>query len=253
MSWIDSHVHLTHFDSVDEIDKVLTESIKKGGTYFFQGGIDPADWQKQSEIQIRFPSQVGTSFGLHPWYVDTESKEILNKAYERLQVLAPDSLAVGECGLDYSQRTDPDHYPKQQKYFEMQLSLAQALSKPLVLHVVRAHTEALRTLKSHSSKPLTGLVHSFSGNLETANQYIELGLLISVGPGLLAREGFFALKKMIGKIDLKHVVLETDAPDQLKSPGLIPAVAQAISEHRKESAEEILSITSQNFRRVFKC
>ncbi|MCM0605131.1 MAG: TatD family hydrolase [Xanthomonadaceae bacterium] len=257
MSWIDSHVHLTHFDSDDEIDKVLTESIEKGGKYFFQGGIDPDDWQKQTEIKMRYPNTVGMSFGLHPWFVDLQTNEICELAFSKLKKIIHEADALGECGLDYSRKTDHSHQSRQVEYFRKQLDLAQESTKPLVLHIVSAHHQTLEMLKNRTQKHYRGLIHSFSGNLEIANQYIDLGFLISVGPGVIARDGFFALKKMIGKVDLNHIVLETDAPDQLKKPTQILEVAQAISELKAESTgetqDEILQVTEANFRRVFQC
>ena len=252
MSWIDSHLHLSHYNSDADIDKVLTHSIESGGIFFFQGGIDPFDWSRQLEIQTRFPKNIGTSFGLHPWWVDSEESSILDPAFEKLALLAPKALGLGELGLDFGKKTNPEHFEKQAHYFKKQIELALTLKKPLVLHVVNTHGRTLEILKSYSKK-YTGIVHSYSGNMEIANQYINLGLTLSIGPGLLDQDGFFALKKMVGKVDLKHIVLETDAPDRLPGPAQIPMIARAISELResKESPSEILEITTENFRKVF--
>lgn len=250
-NWIDAHVHLSHFKDKAALDKILTESRKLGAVYFFQAGVDPTDWLKQKEIHDQNPDDVGVSFGLHPWWIASHSDQECSDSLEILKKEIGTAQALGELGLDHGVKMNAESFPRQLRFFREQLTIAKNHQKPLILHVVKAHDEALAELRL--TPPVQGgLVHSFSGNLQIANQYIELGLLISVGPGLL-KQGFESLKKMIRKVELTNLVLETDCPDQLPEPKSILEVAKAVSDLRGDvGADDVLKITTENFRRQFK-
>lgn len=251
-NWIDAHLHLTHCGSDEDIDTVLAHAQSLGGVFFMQGGTDPEDWMKQERIRSRHPQKIGTSFGLHPWWVDVQTTQSIDTAFEILKKHLLRAHALGELGLDFGKRTNRANDPKQIEAFKRQLLLGIQVDKPLVLHVVKAHDQALKILSESSLSSYRGIVHSYSHSLNIAKKYTDLGLLISVGPGIL-KEGFESLKKMIRSVDLRFITLETDAPDQLENPADVIQVAQAISEIRggNPSAEEVLKIAAENFRRQF--
>ncbi|KAI5474188.1 TatD DNase family protein [Pseudohyphozyma bogoriensis] len=87
-------------------------------------------------------------------------------------------VAVGECGLDFD-RLEWCSKEVQMKYFPPQLELASRFDLPLFLHSRAAHKELVEILRAHP-KPLRGVVHSHTGSLEEALEYIEMGFYVGI-------------------------------------------------------------------------
>jgi TatD DNase family protein len=140
--------------------------------------------------------------------------------------------------------------------FVVQLQYANRIKKPVVLHVVRAHDEALRLLKLSPPKH-SGMIHSFSANWSVAKRYLEMGLLISVGTSVL--QGSASLNEVIQKIPTDQLLVETDAPDQkpkdedgtLNSPTNLTRVIEAVAALRDSPPARIATWTAENASRLF--
>jgi TatD DNase family protein len=237
---------------------VIARARALGVTRFVMGGIEPTEWVKQREIEAQFPGQIFTAFGLHPWWVDQAFRdgapERVTHALDELTKTLQSGYrpqAIGETGLDLGPRVDPASLPLQITAFRAQLALARKQGLPLVLHIVRAHEQALEILAEHGE--LRGLVHSFSGNSTVAERYRRLGLLISVGAGV-TRNGFESLKKAVVRLPAESLVIESDSPDQLPEPASVWEVARAVAAlmGRPESAaQQILEQSRINLERDF--
>jgi TatD DNase family protein len=139
--------------------------------------------------------------------------------------------------------------------------LLQTVSKPLVLHIVRAHGQAISILQPFRAFLRGGIVHSFSGNRENAKRYLDLGLSLSISGGI-ARRGFESLKKAVAYIPNDRLLVETDSPDQsiagvdareLNEPTALLEIARVLAGFRgAQSAEEILKASTLNAERIFK-
>lgn len=270
VTYIDAHCHLADPRFGDGLGKVLERSRAAGIGAWVQGGVDPEDWDRQLAIQKKYPDQIYTAFGLHPWWVAKASREEFEQALGQLADRFKQADGLGELGLDYGPRLGPSEKQKQwqRECFERQLELLQATPKPLILHIVRAHEDALKILqKSASCLPSKtgrfereGLVHSFSGPHEIARKYLDLGLSLSISGGI-ARKGFETLKRAVSYIPLDRLLVETDSPDQpltepqLNEPTALIEIARAIavlrSQHGGESAERILEQSARNITRIF--
>jgi TatD DNase family protein len=269
--YIDAHCHLADPRFAEKLDEVLARSREAGIGAWVQGGVDPADWDRQLEIQKRNPGQIYTSFGLHPWWVARAAREQFDRALAQLAVRLKEADGLGELGLDYGPKLEAlgssDH-AWQMEAFERQLELLSATPKPLVLHIVRAHEDALKILSQHAKAGVFssgGLVHSFSGPREIAQKYLDLGLSLSISGGI-ARKGFETLKRAVSYIPLDRLLVETDSPDQpldgapeLNEPTSLIKIARAIADLRSklrtkvggESAERILEQSARNITRIF--
>jgi TatD DNase family protein len=155
---------------------------------------------------------------------------------------------LGELGLDYLPRYAITK-KKQLIYFQKQLHLNKTLKKPLVLHIVHAHSDALDILKSNQFEE--GIIHSFSEGKEVLKEYLNLGFLISVGPAVM-REGFRKLKEAVSYIPIDRLVLETDCPDSKSSePGVLIDIARKVGELRKNENEfTLLSQSAKNLQNL---
>ena len=91
--------------------------------------------------------------------------------------------------------------------FEKQLKLAEEKNMPVIIHSRDATEDTLNILKKYNVK---GIIHSFSGSLEIANEYIKMGYLLGIN-GVVTFKNC-NLKDVLEKIDISNIVLETDSP-----------------------------------------
>lgn len=252
--FIDAHCHLADARLDPVRDSLLTRAADCGITHFLQGGVDPADWARQRRLNH---SGVWRAFGLHPWFVAENTEQTCTDAFDHLRDQLADAVALGELGLDYGPRCETASRARQGHFFRAQLELAHTTGKPLVLHVVRAHGEALQLLRTVAPR-WRGLVHAFSGSREVAADYIRLGLCVSLGPALL-RPGFRKVKEAVSHIPRDHLVVESDAPDgppleegrAFNEPTVILRVAEVIAASHGVTAAEVLTGSRDNLLRAF--
>ena len=161
-------------------------------------------------------------------------------------------VGIGEIGLDY-------HYydtkkEKQIELFEKQLELAVKYDMPVVIHSRDATKDTINTLKKYNVK---GIIHAFSGSLETAEIYIKMGFLLGIGGVITFKNS--KLYEVVKKIGVENIVLETDSPyltphpfrGKQNSSKYIPVIAQKIAEVTNNSIEKVGEITTQNASSLF--
>lgn len=122
-----------------------------------------------------------------------------------------EAIAIGEIGLDYhGDFKNEDDYKRQKEWFIAELSLARKLDLPIVIHSRDACKDTLDIVKTFA-KGLTGIVHCFSYEKETALEYVRLGFCIGVG-GVVTFKNGRKLVEVVDAIPIENIVTETDAP-----------------------------------------
>jgi TatD DNase family protein len=170
-------------------------------------------------------------------------------------------VAIGEFGLDYYYRPKGKakleaFKAKQKDVFFKQLELAEETNLPVILHCRVAHEDMLAMLR----KNLRGVVHCFTGTVEQAQKFMDLGLYIGFN-GLIFKD-VPALPKpeeVISSIPLNRIVLETDSPYltppmagvERNEPVFVKYVAEEIARIKKISVKEVADITTKNARALF--
>jgi TatD DNase family protein len=169
-----------------------------------------------------------------------------------------DCVAIGEIGLDYflDELKAPELKQKQQDFFRAQLQLAQRYGKPVILHVRKAHQDAIHILHEMKFRE-GGIVHAYSGGIEEARHYAKLGFRLGIG-GPLTYDQSKRLRTVVSDMPLEALVLETDAPDMIplphrqqgagrsrNSPEFLPSVARAMAELKQLPLAEIMAMTRQ--------
>lgn len=163
-------------------------------------------------------------------------------------------VAIGEIGLDYhwmssSKKTQKD-------FFIAQIKLADEMNKPVIVHDREAHGDTLDILKAYKPE---GVVHCFSGSKEMAREVIKLGMYIGLN-GVVTFNNARKSLEVVKEIPLDRLVLETDCPYLAPVPhrgkrndsSLIPHVAEKIAEVLDMDAQELLNITNENAKRLYK-
>lgn len=261
MNFVDSHAHWSDLRiTADLFDQMMSHCEFHHIKFIMQGGVDPGDWERQVELKMQFPDRIGLCFGLHPYFIARSSQEECEQAMDQLAQKISQSMALGETGLDLRSQFVTNEFDRvrQINFFEQQIELAKAVSKPLVLHIVRAHEDAQKILTLWDLPTKPGYIHAFNSNRDNAKRYIDLGFLLSVG-GALTHPKNRDLRTAIVDIPLESLLIESDSPDQaphdwkgLNQSWSIWRVAEEVSQLRQDvSAEEVLKISTDNFNRLF--
>lgn len=253
MGLIDSHCHLdvAAFDA--DRAEVFARCRAVGVEGWVVPGIEAAGWAALLALARREPG-VYPALGLHPMFMMVHRDEHIVELDGLLQS-HPEVIAVGEIGLDYYQPSaDRD---AQLALFQAQLALARRHHRPVILHVRKAHDDVLAQLRRQ--QVCGGVVHAFSGSLQQARQYIELGFLLGMG-GALSYQRAQRLRAMVAELPLTALALETDAPDmplagrrgERNSPEYLPQVLAVLAALRAEPADVIAEQTTLNLARVLR-
>lgn len=209
-------------------------------------------WEGIEQLCAECP-EAAPAYGMHPIYLDRHRPEHVDQLAAWLA--EHPAIAVGEIGLDYFIQ-DLDRQ-QQQLYFERQLRVARDFDLPVIVHARRAMDEVTATLRRIGG--LRGVVHSFSGSEQQAEQLWRLGFCIGIG-GPVTYERAQRLRRIVANMPIEHLLLETDAPDQPDSthrgqrnePALLADVLRIVSELRGSSEEAVAAATTANARALFR-
>lgn len=252
-SIFDSHAHYDD-ESFDPVrDELLSNIGEKGVGYVINNATDlEGSAEKCIEIAKKH-SNCYTAVGIHPESVETKGAT-LDEARLRALAKEPSVVAIGEIGLDYYWSTE--HKAEQQAVFLRQCELANELGLPVIVHDREAHGDTLEILKATRPK---GSLHCFSGSVETALEFVNLGLYIGIG-GVITFKNARKLVEVAEAIPLDRILLETDAPYLSPVPfrgkqcnsSLIYYTAEKIAEIKGLSPQEVIDATTQNAKNLFK-
>lgn len=195
------------------------------------------------------------AIGLHPIVIHQHQDASLALLEHHLQQRPPKLVAMGEIGLDLYMENPL--FERQEAILDAQLKLAKRYDLPVILHSRRTHDKLAAHLKRHNL-PRTGVVHGFSGSLQQAERFVELGYLIGVG-GTITYPRASKTRDVMAKLPLASLLLETDAPDmplngwqgQPNRPERVADVFQVLCELRSETPEEIVNALICNADKLF--
>ena len=248
----DSHAHYDDpaFDSDRDIllEQIFSEDICN----VINVGCNIEGSRRSVALSRKYP-QIFAAVGVHPQEILKEPENFID-AIESLCKKEKKIVAIGEIGLDYHYDDAPPA-DLQKEAFEMQLTLAKNLDLPVIIHSRDATRDTLVLLKKH--KPV-GVVHCFSGSLETANEILNLGMYIGLG-GTVTFKNAKNQPAVAQSIPIDRLLLETDAPYMAPVPfrgkrcdsSLIKYTAAKICELRNIPLEELLHNTKINAERLF--
>lgn len=248
--FIDTHCHLSKND-YENIEEVINEAKKENVQKLIISGCDKEGIEESIKIANEYDN-VYLSLGYHP----SEANKITDKDIEELKQLIKENkkvVALGEIGLDYY--WEKENKEKQIDMFKKMLSISKELNMPIVIHSREAFQDTYDILKESKQ---TGVIHCFSGNIENAKMYIDLGFTLGIG-GVVTFKNT-KLKEVIKEISIDNIILETDSPylaptphrGEQNSPKYIPLIAEEISKIKDMSLEEVMEKTTKNAKKIFK-
>ena len=245
---IDTHCHL-YKEYYEDIDSIIKLSKENNVVYYINNGCDAKSNVEVLESVEKYPSVYG-ALGIHPENVENYNLDDIKFIEDNLN--NKKIVAIGEIGLDY-------HYSKENKYeqiklLELQLKLAEKYDMPVIIHSRDATEDTINTLKKYKVK---GIIHSFSGSLETAKIYIKMGYLLGIN-GVVTFKNC-NLKDVLKEMPLENIVLETDSPyltpvpyrGKQNNPSHILDIANFISEIYDLTLDDVSRITTDNVIKLY--
>lgn len=247
--FIDTHCHLS-IEDYDDIDLIVKDDISALVSPIIISGCTKSSIIESIDLIHKY-EDVYATIGYHPSEVDIINMEDINVL--RKQLLEDKVVGVGEIGLDY--HYGKEDIDKQKELFRTQLKIADDMNLPVVIHSRDATLDTINILKEFPK--VRGIIHCFSGSLETAREYISMGYFLGIGGVVTFKNS--NLPKVVEKIGLSHIVLETDSPyltptpyrGEQNSSKYIPIIAEKIAEILNVSLEEVGKITSNNASSLF--
>jgi len=250
---IDTHTHLYLSDFASDIDEVIKRAGDEGVGKFYLPAIDSAETENLLALETNYPGKCFAMMGLHPCSVKENYKDELNMVHSWLQKRK--FAAIGEIGLDFY--WDKTFIDQQYQSLHQQIEWALQFDLPVVLHTREAVQESIDVIKEYAGKNLRGIFHCFSGTLQNALDIISTGFYLGIGGVITYKNS--GLAEVIKQIDLKNIVLETDAPYLTPVPfrgkrnesSYIKYVVQKIAEVKNISAKEVEKVTTRNAMNIF--
>src|SRR5690606_7645453 len=242
----DTHTHLYSDEFSEDRDVMIQRALSAGVNRFFIPAIDSSYVPAMYALESKYPENMFLMCGLHPTSTKANYKEELALVEKQLEQRK--FYAIGEIGIDLY--WDKTFLKEQQDAFRHQIQLAKKYKLPIVIHCREAFDEVFEVLEEQKSADLFGIFHCFTGNFEQAQQAIALNFKLGIGGVITFKNG--KIDQYINQIDLKHIVLETDAPYLAPVPyrgkrnesAYVVNVAQKLAELYGKSIDEIGIITT---------
>ena len=245
---IDTHCHL-FFDYYDDIDEVIMRAKSEGIGMIIVNGIDRKSNEEVLNLVKKYDIVYG-ALGIQPQEVNNcNDNDIL---FIDKHINDDKIIAIGEIGLDYHYECDRE---LQKKYFIKQLELANKYNKPVIIHSRDCINETYNILKEYNVK---GIMHCYSGSVEMARKFNQIGFLIGIG-GIATFKNAVKVIEVIKNIDLEYIVVETDSPylspepyrGKRNEPKNVGVIMEKICNIKGLGYKELCGVVSSNVLRLF--
>ena len=249
----DTHTHLYSEAFDEDRDEVIQKAISNGITRFFIPAIDAGYTQSMLDLEKRYPENMFLMMGLHPTHVKDGYKEELKHVEHMLS--QRHFYAVGEIGIDLY--WDKTYLNEQREAFKFQIGLAKKYNLPIVIHCRDSFDEIFEVLEEEKSEDLHGIFHCFTGTEEQANRALSYNMKLGIGGVVTFKNG--KIDTFLNRIDLNHIVLETDSPYLAPAPYrgkrnesvYLLEVLKKLSQIYGLDEKVIADITTRNSKEVF--
>lgn len=253
MNLVDTHCHLYSEEFELDQEAVLQRAFSEGINKFYLPAIDSSAIPAMLALEKKFPGKCMAMMGLHPCYVKENFQQELIVVKDWLS--NRNFSAVGEIGLDYY--WDKTFAAEQVIAFRNQIEWSIEYKLPIVIHTRNAMQETIEIVKEYVPEGVRGIFHCFSGSFENAIEIIEAGFYLGIGGVLTYKNA--GLVNVLSKIDLKNLVLETDAPYLSPVPfrgkrnesSYLKYVVEKLAEIKNCSVETVAKVTTENAEKIF--
>jgi len=252
--FIDTHVHLNADQYEEDLQEVIDRALEAKVETMVVVGFDRKTIEKTMQLVEQYDFVYGV-IGWHP----VDAIDCRQEDLDWIEELAvhPKIVGIGETGLDYYWDKSPKDV--QQALFRKQIHLAKKLNLPIIIHNRDATGDVVQILRDENAASVGGVMHCFSGSVETAHECIAMNFMISLG-GPVTFKNARMPKEVATEIPVEHLMIETDAPylaphpyrGKRNEPAFVPLVAEEIARLKGLTIEEIAQVTTTNAKKFFK-
>ena len=253
---IDTHTHLYDEAFADDFTEAVERAARSGVEHLIFPGIDSSVHDRMMECASMTGGKAGTATGLHPTSVREDWKKELGFVENRLS--EGGWAAIGEIGLD--RHWSDTFFREQTEAFRIQMLWAAEAGLPVIIHVREAHDTLFDILDSLQEKgvPMRGVMHAFSGSLETYRRIKSYGgFKVGIGGVVTYRNAGIAVT--VKDIPIEDIVLETDSPWLTPVPfrgkrnesAYLRIIAERLADIKGLTMEEVDRVTTDNAKSLF--
>lgn len=276
---IDTHSHVSFAAYKDDAHDVIRRALKSG-VWMITVGTQSTMNAAAVDLAGQYDEGVYAAVGLHPIHIDADGKDVETAFFDDQELdfkprretvdqeqfmqwaSNPKTVAIGECGLDYY-RIEGEHVDVVKKWqkeqFMLQMEVAAKADLPMIIHCRDAHADMVELLKQgmkQFSQKRKGVIHCFTGTLDEAQQYMDIGWKISfTGIVVFADE----VGQVARQIPLENMLVETDAPyltpppyrGKRNEPRYVKYIAEHIAKLKGIPVEEVAQTTTASARTLF--
>ena len=249
----DTHTHLNVDNFYDHVSDELELAKNMGVTQMNIVGFDHETIERSLALSKKYANLYST-IGWHP--TEAGSYTDAAEAYLVSHLRDDKVVALGEIGLDYHWMTAPKDV--QEQVFRRQIQLSKDFNLPFVVHTRDALEDTYAIIKSEGVGPRGGIMHSFSGSLAEAQDFVDLGMTISFS-GVVTFKKATDVQEAAAGLPLDKILVETDAPYLAPVPkrgrenhtAYTRYVVEKIAELRGLTVEEVAAATYTNAVKLF--
>lgn len=250
----DTHAHLNAEQYNEDLEQVIERAKSEKVGKIVVVGFDRPTITRAMEL-IEEYDFIYAAIGWHP--VDAIDMTDEDLAWIKDLSQHEKVVAIGEMGLDYYWDKSPKDVQKE--VFRRQIALAKEVKLPIVIHNRDATEDVVTILKEEGAAEVGGIMHCFTGSLETAKACMEMNFYISFG-GPVTFKNAKKPKEVVKEIPSDKLLIETDCPyltpvpfrGKRNEPSYVKYIAEQIAELREISFEELAELTTKNAKKVFR-
>lgn len=251
----DAHCHLSEL-SEPELETTLKEARTNGVTTLIAIGAGYGFDDNLKTVNITEKHEgIFCALGMHPH----DAKDVTDQNFLALKKLISENkkvVSVGEIGLDYHYMHSPKEV--QQQVLRRFTRLALEVKKPVMIHDRDCGDDCVNILAEEDARAAGGMAHCFTGSLELAKKYLDLGFYISFS-GIITFKKSEEVREVVKMVPMDRLLIETDAPflapepfrGKKNQPAYVKFVAEKVAEIKNLSFEEVGKITTENAKKLF--
>ena len=253
LGWIDSHCHLTCADLIGDAWDVRQRALDAGVARM----MIVCCRLEEAEAALKMKAEdarFDVAVGFHP----SDLRDFTEEDWHKLETLVYNEnvTAIGEIGLDYYWLKTPEERANSRDFFDAQLSLAEELNLPAIVHDRDAHRDCLDIVRAHPG--VRGVFHCYSGSLEDAKVLVDKGWMLSFTGNITFKNARRA-PDILRWLPLDRLMLETDAPYMAPEPyrgqrcdsTMIARSAETVAQLRGLTRDEVEAVTLENGKKFF--
>lgn len=252
---IDTHAHLDDDRFGDDLPQVLARAAEEGVQHIVTVATTAQSSETCVALAHRF-SCLWATVGIQPNELTREPPQAWNTVLALVDQTRV--VALGETGLDRHWQDTP--FDLQEDYFARHLELARSRGLAVVIHCREAEADTVRMLRADFDRhgPIRGVMHSFTGDLDTARACLAMGLYLSFA-GMVTYKNATDLRTVAEQVPLDRLLIETDSPylapvpvrGRRNEPAFVSHTAALLANLRGVDLSVIAEQTSRNARDLF--